>query len=68
MCGGYFKSTSIGKLDASGRGLKGTVVIQIGPGEKKEDGCYPIRSRGCLIREIGLYRYDVSQMPRNDAG
>lgn len=38
MCGGYFKSTSIGKLDVSGRGLKGTVVFLVGPGEKKEDG------------------------------
>ncbi len=37
LCGGDFKSTSLVNLDASGRGLKGTVVFPVfGVGQGKE--------------------------------
>lgn len=35
LCGGDFKSTSLGNLDASGRGLKGTVVFRVVQGKER---------------------------------
>ena len=69
LCGGHFKSTSLGNLDASARSLKGIVIFLVfGVGEGKSGGDASIRPRERVHSRVGLYRYDVSQMPRENAG